>query len=455
MKRRKARISVVTLGCAKNAADTDLLAGQLLREGLEIAPDPAAADAVIVNTCAFLRASEKESIDVILEMAEHKKKGPGRRLVVVGCLAQRHGEELIREIPEIDWVVGPGEVHALAPRLREWMAHGVGGDDRIHLGGMETVEEQWDIRVVSRSAHSAYVKVSEGCDRTCSFCVIPKLRGPHRSRTRESIVREAEMLARAGVREVNLVAQELTAYGTDLYGRSALGDLLRDLNSVQRLGWIRMLYTYPSTWTPDLFSCLEDLPRLCRYIDMPIQHVSPRILRLMRRPGASRTRQILERLRRQNLHVAVRTTLITGFPGETDDEFEELLAWVRDYGFDHLGVFAFSPEEGTPAAALPGQLPAAVRRERRDRIMAAQREISKRRNRALVGRRVRLLIEAEHPRGGWIGRHEGQAPEVDGKTHLKCSIDRGITVGDFVEAQITSAGVYDLVARPWSQEEAD
>jgi ribosomal protein S12 methylthiotransferase len=446
---------VVTLGCAKNAADTDLLAGQLLREGMEIASDPAEADAVIVNTCAFLRASERESIDVILEMAELKRRSPKGRLIVVGCLAQRHGRELIDEIPEIDWVVGPGEVHGLAPRLRGWMDHHDDGEDRVRLGGMDAVEERWDIRVVSRSVRSAYVKISEGCDRTCSFCVIPQLRGPHRSRTRESILGEVEMLARSGVREVNLVAQELTAYGTDIYGRSSLGELLHDLDAVEGLVWIRLLYTYPSTWTRDLFSCLQELSRLCRYIDMPIQHVSPRILRLMRRPGAVQTQRLLERLRREVPGIAVRSTLITGFPGETEEEFEELLAWVRDYGFDHLGVFAFSPEEGTHAATLPGQLPATERRERRNRVMAAQREVSRARNRARVGQRVKLLIEGEHPRGGWIARHEGQAPEVDGKTHLRDSSGRPVGVGDFIEAEVTSAGVYDLVARPWTEEEVD
>jgi ribosomal protein S12 methylthiotransferase len=422
---------------------------------MTIAPDPSNADAVVVNTCAFLRASERESIDVILEMAEIKKRFPGRRLVVVGCLAQRHGSGLLDEIPEIDWVVGPGEVHSLAPRLRDLVTGGSEGDDRVHLGGMDAVEERWDIRVVSRSAHSAYVKISEGCDRTCSFCIIPQLRGPHRSRTRESIVDEVKMLARSGVREVNLVAQELTAYGTDIYGQAGLADLLRDLDAVEQLVWIRLLYTYPSTWTRDLFSCLKELPRLCRYIDMPIQHVSPRILRLMRRPGAAQTRQILERLRKEMPEGAVRTTLIAGFPGETDAEFEELLAWVRDYGFDHLGVFAFSPEEGTHAATLPGQLPAAVRRERRDRIMAAQREVSKARNRTRIGRRVKLLIEAEDPRGGWIARHEGQAPEVDGKTRLRGDSGHAIGAGDFVDAEVTSAGVYDLVARPWTKEEVE
>ena len=261
------------------------------------------------------------------------------------------------------------------------------------------------------------------------------------------------MLARSGVLEVNLVAQELTAYGTDIYGAAGLADLLRDLDAVEGLRWIRLLYAYPSTWTRDLFTCLKELPRLCRYIDMPIQHVSPRILRLMRRPGPVRTRQILERLRREVPDLAVRTTLITGFPGETNEEFEELLAWVRDYGFDHLGVFAFSPEEGTPAAALPGQLPASLRRERRDRILATQRDVSKGRNRARIGRRVELLIEAEHPRGGWISRHEGQAPEVDGKTRLLDAADRGFAVGEMVDGVVMSAGVYDLVARPRSEEE--
>ncbi|MDM7914360.1 MAG: 30S ribosomal protein S12 methylthiotransferase RimO [Candidatus Eisenbacteria bacterium] len=441
------KIAVVTLGCAKNLADTDLLAGQILNQGIAIAADPSEADAIIVNTCAFLTASQRESIDTILEMAEHKRVRPGRRLIVVGCLAQRHGGDLMREIPEIDMIVGPGEVHSLAPRLRSLLDEGPDGD-RIHLGGFDRVEERWDLRVVSQLSHSAYVKISEGCDRTCAFCVIPALRGPHRSRSLESIVEEARRLAGSGVRELNLVAQELTAWGADLDGKPSLPRLLEALNEVEGVRWIRLLYAYPSPWTADLIRCFRDLPRLAPYLDMPIQHVSERILRRMRRPPFGSTVRLLERFRAEVPGIALRTTLISGFPGETQEEHEEMLAFVRSFGFDHLGVFAYSTEEGTVAGAMEGQLPLRLREQRRRGILAAQREASVRRHVAWKGRRVEVLLDRSEKPGVWVGRHAGQAPEVDGVTRLRAGDGWSPRAGEFVEAEVVSAGPYDLSARP-------
>lgn len=448
------RVAVLTLGCAKNQADTDLLAGQMLREGIEITSDPAASDAIIVNTCAFLTSSQQESIDAILEMAEHKKKAPRRKLIVVGCLAQRHGASLLEGIPEVDLVVGPGEVHSLAPRIAGLLRAGGNGDDRVRLGGMDRVEERWDVRVVSAHPHSAYVKISEGCDRTCSFCIIPKLRGGHRSRSLASVVNEARTIAGSGVREICLVAQELTAYGTDTGDGPALEQLLRQLDTVAGLAWIRLLYTYPTNWSDGLIDAIRDLPRVCRYVDMPIQHVSESVLRSMRRPPFRRTRGLLESMRSRVPGVALRTTLITGYPGETDGDFQELLDFVRAFGFDHLGVFAYSREEGTHAADLPGHLPERVKEERRKTLLAAQKELSLERNKAWIGRRVRLLVDAFDRDRGWIARHEGQAPEVDGVTILGAPGGAPIQVGDFVEATVTFAGAYDLEARLEVEQEA-
>lgn len=443
------RVALVTLGCAKNIADSDLLAGQLLREGIGVIGDPSDADAIIVNTCAFLTASEQESVDMILEMAEHKRSRAGRRLVVVGCLAQRHGASLLQEIPEIDWIVGPGEVHALAPRLSGWIREGKQtGSERVHLGGMESVEENWDIRVISNAQHTAYVKISEGCDRTCSFCVIPRLRGGHRSRSRESIVAEVEKLAASGVREVNLVAQELTAYGIDRYGQPSLAQLLHDLDRIEGVAWIRLLYTYPSNWPDELVAAIRDLPRVCPYVDMPIQHVADPVLRAMRRPPFDRTRRLLERLRDEIPALSVRTTLIAGFPGETERDFEEMLAFVASYGFDALGVFRYSREQGTDAAELPDQIDEKLGEARRKRLLSAQREVARRKGRARVGAVLPVLLERQEGDRTWIGRHAGQAPEVDG-----CVRVRGLPVhpgsaGRFLAAKITGAGVYDLEARP-------
>jgi ribosomal protein S12 methylthiotransferase len=449
-------VHIVTLGCAKNLADTDLLAGQLLASGFRIAPVPDDADAIVVNTCAFLASSQKESVEAILELAalkEQRADGNPLRLVVAGCLSQRHGVPLLEEIPEIDLLVGPGEIHGIAPRLEKLIRSGPNGDGRIRLGGMDSVEERWEIRVVSGARHSAYVKISEGCDRSCTFCVIPRLRGGNRSRTRESIVSEVRTLAAGGVREVNLVAQELTAYGLDIYGRPALAELLRDLDRCEGIEWIRALYLYPSNWNEDLIAAFRDLPRVCRYIDMPIQHVAEGVLRRMKRPGGARTRRLLERLRTEIPGVALRTTLIAGFPGETDADFEELLSFVRDFRFDHLGAFAFSPEDGTPAAELDGQVPARLRKTRRSRILAAQREASLERNRARVGTRVRIMVDTLGPGGFPVGRHAQQAPEVDGVTRLRVAGDGGFAPGEMIDAVVTAAGVYDLVARPANRRE--
>jgi ribosomal protein S12 methylthiotransferase len=442
---RKVRVALITLGCAKNTADSDLLAGQILHKGIEITREPEEADAVIVNTCAFLTASQRESIDAILSLCERKR--PECRLVVAGCLPQRHGEALLREIPEIDLLVGPGEIHTISARLHSLILHGRNGGPRVGLGGMDRVTAKWDLRVVSPVGHSAYVKISDGCDRTCAFCVIPALRGRHRSRTRESIRREVRRLAAAGVREFNLVAQEVTAYGIDLYGRPSLPDLLKDLDRIPGVRWIRILYAHPSSWTDELTECIRDLPRVCRYVDLPIQHVAPGVLRRMRRPGPARTRRLLDRLRERVPGLAVRTTLLTGHPGETESDFEELLAFVGSYRFDHLGVFAYSREEGTAAASLSGAVPAPVRRERRRRLLAAQRKISLAGNRARIGQRLTLLIDAPNPDGGWIARHQGQAPEVDGYTRLAAAGESSLGPGQLCDAIIQAARVYDLEAR--------
>ncbi len=450
---RQARVALVTLGCAKNIADSDLLAGQIIHEGIAITSGPEDADAIIVNTCAFLTASQRESIEAILSLCAQKR--PDSRLVVVGCLAQRHGEALLREIPEIDLLVGPGEVHALASRLRPLIERGIDGAPRVELGGMDRVTEKWDLRVVSAGSHSAYVKISEGCDRACSFCVIPALRGRHRSRSRESIGREVRRLAAAGVAEFNLVAQESTAYGIDRYGRPLLSELLKDLDRIPGVRWIRLLYAYPATWTDDLTECVRDLPRVCRYVDLSIQHVAAAVLRRMHRPGPSRTRRLLDRLRERIPGVAIRTTLLTGFPGETEADFEELLAFVDSFRFDHLGVFAFSAEEGTRAARMQGLLPAKVREERRRRLMTAQRKVSAELNRSRVGERRTLLIDSAGPNGGWIARHEGQAPEVDGVTKLEATGERTLGPGQFCDAIIRAAGIYDLRARVLTKEEIE
>lgn len=442
------RVSVITLGCAKNVADTDLLAGQLLRQGITVTGELRDADAILVNTCAFLTSAQEESIETILEIAEEKKQRSDQLLVVVGCLAQRHGQSLIDQIPEIDILVGPGEVHTLAARLQELIENGCRNGDRLHLGGMESVEESWTERVVSDFKHSAYVKISEGCDRSCSFCIIPKLRGRHRSRTLDSITYEVQRLAAGGVREINLVAQELTAYGIDLNGRSTLAALITELDAVEGIDWIRLLYTYPSNWSEELFSAIRDLPSVLPYVDIPIQHVSDTILRRMNRVPWKKTAALLDRLRSEIPDLVVRTTLMTGFPGEREADFKEMLDFVKDYRFDSLGVFAFSPEEGTSAFGLADPVPEAIREERRQAIMAAQIDISHQKNSARIGQDVTLLLDSVDSSGVWTGRHYGQAPEVDGCTFLRDAGEHDLSAGSMIEAVIEVAGAYDLEARP-------
>jgi ribosomal protein S12 methylthiotransferase len=449
-----ARIGFVSLGCPKNLVDSEMMLGGLHRAGFHLVADLAEAEVVVVNTCAFLTASQQESIQTILEVARLKETGQLRGLVVTGCLPQRHGESVLEEIPEVDYLLGPGTCNELTTVVKRLLS---GESSRgASLGGLDRLTVEWEPRVLSAHRHTAYLKISDGCNNTCSFCVIPQLRGRHRSRTLEDVEAEARQLASLGVKELTLVAQDTTSYGLDLYGTFSLDRLLERLDEVEGIEWVRLLYTYPRFWTESLMGCFGRLHRLVPYVDIPIQHASDAILKQMRRgAGWATTRHWLDRIRSAAPDMVLRTTVITGFPGETEDDFEFLLEMVRDFEFDHLGAFAYSNEEGTPASELPLPVHEEVRLQRRDRLLSQQRGISMRRNRGRIGRSLRVMIDSvDLDRGLFRGRWSGQALEIDGQVIVTAPRDQAINrseagsrvrPGDIVTVRIRGAGPYDLI----------
>jgi len=425
--------------------------GALANAGYQITSDPASAQVLIVNTCAFIEAAKKESISAIVDAAELKTNAPGRRLVVAGCMAQRYGAELAEELPEIDILIGTGNFLDLPELLRRtWTPsldsnlRGEGGE-RPYLGGAHLLPHSDAPRIVTGNFFTSYLKVSEGCNHKCAFCIIPRIRGEHESRPLADLVQETQRLAEGGVREINLIAQDLTAYGRDLTPRSSLAQLLTELNRVEALSWIRLLYCYPNLVTDPLLEAVAELPKVVKYIDMPLQHADDIVLRAMRRERSSDAlRRLLGRIRLRVPQVALRTSFIVGFPGETEEAFRRLVNFVREQKFEHVGVFTYSREEGTSAYNLPGQVGEREKRRRRAELMEAQAEISLRRNQALVGNEVQVLVEGQIARRAtrMRGRTPWQAPEIDGMVLLRGSAEPG----EFVSARVKEALTYDLVA---------
>jgi ribosomal protein S12 methylthiotransferase len=461
---------MVSLGCPKNLVDGEVMLGLAEHAGHQITADAANADVIVVNTCAFIDAAKQESVDAILEMARQKTEGRCARLVVTGCLAERYRDELKKEIPEIDAVLGTGEVPQILDAIQ-----GAGfrrpetGSPVAFLRSRQRAADPgqpasgprppapsyiYDAdtpRRLSTPSHYAYLKVAEGCDYTCSFCIIPTLRGAYRSRPRQSIVREARRLAERGVKELILISQDTTFYGIDRRERGALARLLRELNDVDGLEWIRLLYLYPTTITGDTLDAMADCDKVCKYVDLPLQHAASDVLRRMRRPGDRRVYEaLLARIRQRVPGVALRTTFIVGFPGESEREFGELCDFVSDTGFDHVGVFTYSHEEGTRAHAMSDDVPARAKRERRDQLMSLQRGIAERRQRSRIGSRLPVLVDGpsvEHPLV-LNGRLQEQAPEIDPVVYLTDCDPSAFAAGTIVEAEITGARGYDLAARP-------
>jgi ribosomal protein S12 methylthiotransferase len=455
------KIGLVSLGCPKNLVDSEVMLGLASDAGHSLTPDPASADVIVVNTCAFIDSAKQESIDTILEMARHKTGGACQRLIVTGCLAERYRDALRAEIPEIDAVLGTGEVPEIVNTIGGAASSTGIAPLTFHRSPQSPVASPQSLptyiydadtpRLLATPRHYAYLKIAEGCDYKCSFCIIPTLRGHYRSRPADSIVREAESLAARGVKELLLISQDTTFYGIDRQERGALARLLRRLNTVPGLEWIRLLYLYPTTIDDDTLAAMAECEHVCKYVDLPLQHASNPVLARMKRPG---TRQkydrLLDRIRGRVPGVALRTTFIVGFPGETDADVNELTSFVRAHDFDHVGVFTYSHEEGTSAHAFDNDVPERAKRRRRNHIMAVQKRLVRQRQRRRVGERARVLID------GPAGEHElvlrarlaTQAPDIDATVYLtECDPSR-YRSGDFVEVTLVGSRDYDLIARP-------
>jgi ribosomal protein S12 methylthiotransferase len=446
------KVGMVSLGCPKNLVDSEVMLGTLERRGYALTADPADADVIVVNTCTFIDPARRESIDTILEMAAHKTAGRCRRLVVAGCMVQAHHDELRAAIPEIDALVGLNDVERIAAAC----ALEAGARFEASRGAARYLYSHEAPRRLTTPGHTAYIKISEGCDHTCAFCAIPSFRGTQRSRPITSIVDEARRLAESGVREINLIAQDSTDYGTDLRDGTTAAALLRALDRVDGIRWIRVLYAYPNRVTPDFIEALAGGRRMARYLDLPLQHADPDLLRAMRRGGGADSHlRLIGALRERVPGIALRTTLIVGFPGETERRFRTLCRFVREAQFDHLGVFTYSEEKGTPAAMLRDDVPAAVKEARRARLMAIQERIAARRNRRLLGRVVEVLVEGTHEESDLLlcGRMETQAPEIDGRVILT-DASAPLRAGTFIPVRIDQVHAFDLIGAALQAEPA-
>jgi ribosomal protein S12 methylthiotransferase len=457
------KIGFVSLGCPKNLVDSEVMMGLSQQGGHTLTPNPADADVLVVNTCAFIDSAKEESINTILELAEFKKSGNCRRLIVTGCLGERYRDELKVQIPEIDAVLGTGDVPEIVGAIDGSSHRRTIPLTLVQSQSLEPKAQSRELptylydaespRVFATPRHFAYIKVAEGCDYKCSFCIIPTLRGHYRSRPVDMIVREARSLAARGVRELILISQDTTFYGRDLAVQAPgrLPELLRELNTVEGIGWIRLLYLYPTTITDDILDAIAECGKVVKYIDLPLQHASDDVLRRMKRPGSGRNyEKLLARIRERVPGVSLRTTFIVGFPGETDEEFAELLAFVRKVGFDHVGVFTYSHEEGTTAHDLVDDVPAATKKKRRNALMAAQKRIVARAQKRRLGLEVQVMVDGPSPEHElvWRGRLSGQAPEIDPIVYFTDVNPETLKPGLLLQAEIVGSREYDLVVRP-------
>lgn len=445
------RLYFVSLGCPKNRVDSEIMLGTLAGEGYRVVQSADEADVLVVNTCSFVEDARQESVDVICELAEFKTGMPERKLVVAGCLAQRYPDQLKKELPEVDLFIGTGEYHRIGELLKEPTL------GTIAVAKPYYVADHFAPRVLTTPSWTAYVKIAEGCSQRCTFCIIPKLRGKARSRTIDSIVTEARELAAQGVLELNLIAQDLTHYGDDLKdGRTTLTALLRELATIDGIRWIRLLYCYPHAFTDELVELIATEPKICKYVDMPLQHIHDEMLgRMQRRTTETITRELLHKLRSSIPDIVLRTTFIVGHPGETGEHFAALCRFVEEMELDRVGVFRYSPEDGTRSMRQPGQVSVLVKAERYHTLMELQKGISHRRQEAWVGRTVEVLVEGVSEESELVmqGRFHGQAPEVDGVTYVGLG-DTPIEVGAIVPARVVSCGDYDLVARHVDEDQA-
>ena len=437
------KILFVSLGCDKNLVDTEMMLGQLSQEGFTFTDDETEAEIIVINTCCFINDAKEESINTILEMAELKKQGTLKALVVTGCLAQRYKEEIQTEIPEVDCILGTTAIDRIVEAVKSVLEGKKAGLEYIESIHKEPVYGKK--RIMTTGGHYAYLKIAEGCDKHCTYCIIPKIRGNFRSVPMDALVEEAKQLVEQGVKELILVAQETTLYGMDLYGRKALPELLDKLNEIPGLYWIRILYCYPEEVTLELIDAIKRNDKVCHYLDIPIQHGSDAVLKRMgRRTNEQQLRDIVEKLRKEIPDICLRTTLISGFPGETEEDHEAVMHFVDDLEFDRLGVFTYSPEEDTPAAIMDNQIEEEIKIERRAEIMELQQEIAYDKADACIGQKLMIMIEGKvADENAYVGRSYKDAPNVDGYVFVNTS--RELMTGDFVPVVITGSYEYDLI----------
>ena len=438
----KEKVSLVSLGCPKNLVDAEVMLGYLSRDAYEVTTDETQADIIVVNTCSFIKEAKQESIDTILDLADRKHDARCRLLIVTGCLPQRYQEELAKELPEVDIFIGTGDY----PRIAEIIAEkNLTSDQLCYTGDPNFVYNDELPRLQSSPHYTAYLKIAEGCSNNCAYCVIPSLRGALRSRPLASLLAEAEQLVAGGVKELNLIAQDITAYGKDLPDSPTLEGLINALAKMEGLKWIRLLYAYPDGVTDSLIELIKTEPKVVKYLDLPIQHISDPVLsRMKRRSGEAEIRTLIGKLRREIPDIAIRTSLIVGFPGETGEDFKKLLQFVEETRFDRLGVFCYSREEGTPAAEMPDQVSERIKRERHKKLMRTQARVSFKHNRTLVDSEEEVLVEGYSEETELLlkGRSSRQAPDVDGLVYITAG---NANVGDIVRLKITDSSDYDLI----------
>ena len=442
------KILCVSLGCDKNLVDTEMMLGLLNRDGYTFTDDEQEADIIVINTCCFINDAKEESVNTILEMAELKRAGQVQTLIVTGCMAQRYQQEILEEIPEVDGILGTSTYDEISNVLKRVL----GGEERVScFHDLNCLPQTEAGRMITTGGHFAFLKIAEGCDKHCTYCIIPSLRGSYRSVPMERLVKEAEQLAEQGVRELILVAQETTLYGLDLYGKKMLPELLHRLAQISGIYWIRIQYCYPEEITDELIEAIRTEEKVCNYLDIPIQHASDRILKRMgRRTNKEELMERIGKLRQEIPDIAIRTTLISGFPGETESDHEELMDFVNEMEFERLGVFAYSAEEDTPAFSYPDQVPEEVKEERRDEIMELQQDIAFEHCENMVGRVLTVLIEGkvvDEP--AYVGRTYMDAPNVDGLIFVNGDVE--LMSGDFVRVKVTGAAEYDLIGEVYDE----
>lgn len=441
------KIMFVSLGCDKNLVDTETMLGLLSKERFEFTNDESEADVIVINTCCFINDAKQESIDTILEMAEYKNSGTCKALIVTGCLAQRYKQEIIDEIPQVDVVMGTSNYDEIVDAVNSAL-EGKGGVNIEDADRLPLVNEK---RVITTGGHYAYLKIAEGCNKHCTYCIIPKIRGEYRSIPMEFILKQAEEMVQEGVKEIILVAQETSMYGIDIYGRKMLPELLRKMCQISGLYWIRIMYCYPEEITDDLIQVIKEQPKICNYLDLPIQHASDEVLKRMgRKMTKSQLVDVIGKLRREIPDICLRTTLITGFPGENKEQHEEMMEFVDEMEFDRLGVFAYSAEEDTPAANMPNQVDDELKEDWRGELMELQQEVSFDKAQTMIGSVLTVMVEGKvADENAYIARSYRDAPDVDGYVFI--NTDEELMSGDFVKVKITGALEYDLIGEIYDE----